>query len=418
MPHAERPDIWWQVYPLGALGAPIREADPAVARSPDGVVHRLPRLLPWLDHAAGLGATGVLLGPIFASETHGYDTTDHGRIDPRLGDEADAVALFAAAHERDLRVMLDGVFNHVGRSHPRYRRALEEGPGSDAARLFRIDWHDGGARPAVFEGHGGLVVLDHAQAEVEAFVAGVMNRWLDVGADGWRLDAAYAIDPGFWARVLPRVHAAHPNATFVGEVIHGDYAAIVERSGVDSVTQYELWKAIWSSIHDRNLFELAWALERHNRLLERFRPMTFVGNHDVTRIASQVGEAGAAVAVAILMTLGGSPSIYAGDEFGLHGRKEQRLGGDDALREALPAGPADFGSPASGILEVHRRLIDLRRRNPWLADAPTRVITIENACMVYETGGDPVARVTIDLAGTPRAVVRIGDEEVVATAGA
>jgi len=201
----------------------------------------------------------------------------------------------------------------------------------------------------------------------------------------------------------------------VGEVLHGDYAGIVERSGMDAVTQYELWKAAWSSVVDRNPFELSWALDRHSRLLDRFRPMTFIGNHDVTRIASRVGDAGAAVALAVLMTVGGSPSIYYGDELGWRGLKEDRLGGDDAVRPALPPSPMGLPAEAWPTIELHRRLIGLRRANPWLADARTTVHELSNERLTYvSTGaGGQEASVTVDLSAvTPRAAVCLAGAEI------
>ena len=115
--------MWWHVYPLGFTGAPVRP-EAGEAASTDAPAHRLGRLESWLDHVVDLGLNGLALGPVFASSTHGYDTTDHFRIDPRLGDEADFDRLVAAAHERGVRVLLDGVFNHVGRAHPAFA-ALE-----------------------------------------------------------------------------------------------------------------------------------------------------------------------------------------------------------------------------------------------------------------------------------------------------
>jgi glycosidase len=181
-----------------------------------------------------------------------------------------------------------------------------------------------------------------------------MTHWLDRGAHGWRLDAAYAVPRPFWRNVLPAVRARHPDAYIFGEVIHGDYAGFVRDTGVDAVTQYELWKAIWSALNDRNLFELAWALGRHNVMLDSFVPQTFVGNHDVTRLASQLrDERHLAHALVVLMTIGGTPSIYAGDEQAFRGIKEHRAGGDDAIRPAFPATPlelAPFGWPIHRIL--------------------------------------------------------------------
>jgi glycosidase len=401
-------DIWWHVYPLGAVGAPIRDRS-GVDASGD-VVHRLDRLLPWVERAADLGATGLQLGPVFTSATHGYDTLDHYAVDPRLGDRADLDRLIARAHGLGLRVMLDGVFNHVGADHPLHRRALAEGPGSDAARLFRIDWDaPGGPQADCFEGHESLVVLNHDEPAVVDLVTDVMSHWLEVGADAWRLDAAYAVPPEFWARVLPQVRAAHPDVTVIGEVIHGDYVDLVARSGMDGVTQYELWKAIWSSIADRNLFELAHALERHTGFVEHFRPMTFVGNHDVTRIASRIGDGGAVLALAVLMTVGGSPSLYYGDEDGFRGVKTDRYGGDDETRPVLPDEPADLGPAGAAMLEATRRLVGLRRRHPWLADARTEVLELANERIVYRSSDQGRSfRVELDLAAAP--AVRITGE--------
>ncbi len=317
--------IWWQVYPLGFVGAFPADQPPG----PDE--HRFRRLVAWFDHAIELGASGIALGPIFASRTHGYDTTDHWRIDPRLGDDADFDYVVAEARGRGLRILLDGVFNHVGVDFPRYREAA---PG----------WFSGGT----FEGHSELVALNHDSPEVVDYTVDVMSHWLGRGADGWRLDAAYSVPPQFWAAVLPAVRERHPEAWFVGELIHGDYAAVVQAAGFDSATQYELWKATWSSLNDGNFFELDWGLQRHNEFLASFAPLTFIGNHDVTRIASQLtNPAHLAHALVVQLTVGGVPSVYAGDEFGFRGRQ----GG--ALRRRRRGAPRIRLSPiATGLIRV------------------------------------------------------------------
>ncbi len=325
--------IWWQVYPLGFVGA-----FPA-APSPEPGEHRLRRLATWFDHAIELGASGIALGPIFASRTHGYDTTDHYRIDPRLGDDADFDHLIAEARSRGLRVLLDGVFNHVGVDFARYRDAQH----SDAsARWFR--GRPGQGAFDTFEGHSELITLNHESPEVVDYAVDIMSHWLQRGADGWRLDAAYAVPQSFWAAVLPRVRVRHPDAWFVGELIHGDYASVVEGAGFDSATQYELWKATWSSLNDGNFFELDWALQRHNDFLASFAPLTFIGNHDVTRIASRLERPDhLAHALVVQLTVGGVPSVYAGDEFAFRGVKEERYGGDDAVRPEFGLSPNATG---------------------------------------------------------------------------
>ena len=384
--------IWWHVYPLGFVGAFPADEPPG----PDE--HRLRRIVDWLDHAVELGTSGIALGPVFASRTHGYDTTDHFRIDPRLGDDADFDHLVSEAHRRGLRVLLDGVFNHVGTDFGRYRRAVDD------ENRESIGWFRG--RPGrfhTFEGHGELVTLNHGSPAVVDYTVDVMNHWLRRGADGWRLDAAYAVPESFWTQVLPRVRDEHPDAWFVAEVIHGDYAAFVDGSGVDSVTQYELWKAIWSSLNDGNFHELDWALQRHNDFLAAFAPLTFVGNHDVTRIASQLQRPEHVThALVLLFTTGGVPSIYAGDEFGWHGVKEERAGGDDAVRPEFGPPPAHPDAAGRETLNLHQYLIGLRRRNPWLHEAKTTALQLDNRTYVYETrNGDDALIIALNIDDSP-----------------
>jgi cyclomaltodextrinase / maltogenic alpha-amylase / neopullulanase len=398
VPDWVRHQLWWQVYPLGFVGAE-REAGAGIA-----VRHRLGHLLAWLDYAVELGASGLALGPIFASESHGYDTIDHLRIDPRLGDDGDFDALVHAARARGLKLLLDGVFNHVGRGFPALCRVLAEGPAASEASWFRLSWPAGwrpGSEPeyATFEGHCRLAALNHDAAAVADYVALVMSHWLGRGADGWRLDAAYAVPARFWAAVLPKVRAAHPSAYFVGEMIHGDYAGYVRNSGLDAVTQYELWKAIWSSLNDRNFFELAWAFERHDRLVDSFAPLIFAGNHDVTRLASRLADRRHLPhALAVLLTAGGTPSIYAGDEQEFLGVKENRVGGDDAIRPTFPATPAALPPDGWPTYRLHQRLIGLRRRNPWLHRARARALHLANCQFAYEARcGDHRLVVTLNV---------------------
>lgn len=407
--------IWWHAYPLGFVGAYPQSGGPGNGATPDE--HKLRRMVSWFDHVIATGASGIALGPVFASESHGYDTVDHLLIDPRLGTDEDFDVLVDEAHRRGLRVLLDGVFNHVGRTSAIARRSVEaaQGRSQDEVWLLRVD--GGGPTDFVdFEGHGSLVTLDHGHPSVVDYVVRVMNHWLDRGADGWRLDAAYAVPTSFWAQVLPRVRAEHPHAWVVAEVIHGDYAGFVSESGVDSLTQYELWKAIWSSIEDSNLWELAWSLKRHDEFLDSFVPLTFVGNHDVTRIASKITDPRHLPhALVVLLTVGGTPSIYAGDELGFLGVKEEREGGDDAVRPEFAAdGPAaqQRDDRAAEILRLHQDLIGLRRRHPWLHDARTTQVELSNTQLVYEV------RSTDE--GTDDALVvalNIGDEELGLPAG-
>ena len=368
--------VFWHVYPLGFVGAPRTTVDQI---GPG----RLSRLGRWLDYLVELGANGLLLGPVFASETHGYDTVDHFRIDPRLGTDADFDALIAAARSRGIRVVLDGVFNHVARSFPSV---------NELARR-RTD-----GSVATFEGHDHLLVLDHDDPRVADHAASVMGHWLDRGIDGWRMDAAYAVAPRFWRDVLNRVRERHPDAWFMAEMIHGDYARYVTESTVDSVTQYELWKAIWSSLNDRNFFELAHALKRHDRLLDTFVPQTFIGNHDVTRLATRLNDPTTLpLALVVLLTVAGVPSIYAGDEQAFTGRKEDRAGGDDAIRPAFPDHPSELSPLGADTHRLHQHLIGERRKRPWLVKARTQILEVTNTRLVYASRGQGEESVTVTL---------------------
>jgi cyclomaltodextrinase len=411
--------IWWQVYPLGFTGAERTAL-------PDGApaVPRLRHVEAWLPHLVDLGCNGLALGPVFASQTHGYDTVDHFAVDRRLGTDDDLQHLLDACHGRGVRVLLDGVFNHVGRDFPRFRDVLDQGPGSPSASWFHVNPDPGapdGFTYRDFEGHGGLVTLNHDDDEVAEHVIRVLTSWCDRGVDAWRLDAAYAVPPEFWRRVLPQVREAHPDLWVVGEVIHGDYAGYVSASGVDSVTQYELWKAVWSSLNDRNLFELAHALRRHGEMVRTFLPQTFVGNHDVTRLASRLGDPRhVPLALALLFTLPGIPTVYYGDELGLTGVKEDREGGDDAVRPAFPPHPDDLGDAGRDRLALHQQLIGIRRRHPWLVDAaPEEPDLLTNDVLAFRLTADGESLGVVLNAGDDAAetTLPIRDAEVLAGEG-
>lgn len=373
--------IWWHVYPLGFTGAGIRPGEGDWSPAP-----RLQKLEPWLDYVIDLGCNGLLLGPVFSSESHGYDTTDHFTIDPRLGTDADFDALIAACHSRGIKVALDGVFNHVGRGHPAFQTQGD---------LFRIDPATGAV--GNFEGHDSLVALNHDSEAVADLVTDVMLHWCGRGVDAWRLDAAYAVPSSFWARVLPRVRAEFADVWILGEVIHGDYPVIVDESTMDAVTQYELWKATWSSLKDENFHELVWNLGRHNTFLDAFIPQTFVGNHDVTRIATLLPPEKAALAHLVLFTVGGIPSVYYGDEQGYTGTKTERIGGDDEVRPPFPDSPTQLSTLGASTHRLLQDLMAIRRRNPWLTTARTEIKEVSNTHLAYDAVGTAGERLSVEL---------------------
>jgi cyclomaltodextrinase len=228
------------------------------------------------------------------------------------------------------------VFNHAGRDFPPVAEALVNGPGSAGeAWVAKLYDNDGMITADYFEGHDTLVTLNHHSTEVQDHVRDVMLHWLRRGIDGWRLDAAYAVPPEFWAAVL---------------------------------------------------HELEWTLGRHAGFVEHFTPLIFLSNHDVTRVASQIDdERHLPHAVALLGFLPGVPSVYYGDEFGLEAVKEDREGGDDAVRPELPGDRGQYRGPHPEVEAVYRRVIGLRRRHPWLVDAAITTEQVDAAHLVVRS---------------------------------
>lgn len=375
--------ILWHIYPLSATGADIR-----TTRSPG---RGLASLNEWLDYVVELGCNGLLLGPIFASVSHGYDTLDHYRIDDRLGTDADFDALIAACRDKGISVYLDGVFNHVAREHHAVEKGLTTGQG--------------------WEGHDELVELDHANPVVADEVVAIMEYWLAKGIAGWRLDVAYSVPAEFWATVTERVRRTYPNAVFLGEIIHGDYGQLIREGNLDMTTQYELWKALWSSLKDVNFHELSHALGRHNDFLDAGRMQTFIGNHDTDRIASTVGTAGAALAAGMLLTLPGVPSIYYGDEQGFQGERGEGAAADDPVRPPLPATPAELSPLGGWMYELCRDLIAFRRRHPFLVDSRVEVSDVSNDAITYRAAaGEEWVEVRISYDGSSASLVAVASD--------
>lgn len=330
--------IFYHIYPLGLVNAP-KENDYGETG------HRLPDLLPWIDHIRALGCNALYIGPLFESVGHGYETTDYYRLDRRLGDNEDLKHFIKTCHENDIKVILDGVFNHTGRDFFAFRDIKENRENSRYRDWYcnvnfggNNEYNDGFS----YDNWGGynlLVKLNQRNPEVQNYLFDVIRFWVkEFDIDGLRLDAADVLDFEFMKGLRRIANEVKEEFWLMGEVIHGDYTRWVNDEMLHSVTNYALHKALYSGHNDHNYFEIAHNVKRLYDMgggrYSKLELYNFVDNHDVERIYTKLTNKAHLIPVHYLLyTLPGIPSIYYGSEFEIEGRKEN--GSDAPLRPHL-----------------------------------------------------------------------------------
>jgi len=260
---------WWQdaifyhIYPLGFCGALTRND----FRSQP--VNRLQKVADWIPHLRELGVNALYLGPVFESTYHGYDTADYYRADRRLGSNADLAALSRSLHENGIRLVLDGVFNHVGRDFFAFRDVQQKGQASEFCGWFanlRFDGQSPFGDPFTYEGWSGnhdLVKLNLANPAVREHLFNAVRVWVEeFDIDGLRLDAADVLDERFLKELRKVTSVLKPDFWLMGEIVGGDYRRLANPEMLHSVTNYECYKGLYSSLVDKNYFEIAWSLNR------------------------------------------------------------------------------------------------------------------------------------------------------------
>ena len=361
--------FFYHIYPLGLCGAP-EENDLSKP-----VNHRIELLYPWLDHMQRLGVNALYLGPVFQSTRHGYDTTDYYRVDRRLGNN-DSFAKFAdALHSRGIKLVLDAVFNHVGRDFWAFKDVLQYGEGSaykDWFHNLRFGEQSPLGDPFNYEGwngHYGLVKLNLSHPDVRVHLFDAVRMWMDqFGIDGLRLDAADCLDFGFMRELHYITRQKRSDFWLMGEVVHGDYRQWANPETLDSVTNYEAYKGLYSSLVDKNYFEMAYSLNREFGTEGSYRDLAlynFVDNHDVDRVATKLKNSDWLYPLHLLLfTMPGIPSIYYGSEWGLEGEKGPWS--DRNLRPTIDLGLISQHSPQPELPDVIRKLAEVRRKLPAL----------------------------------------------------
>lgn len=375
--------VFYQIYPLGFCGAPFEN---------DGVLtSRIKKVEDWIPHMKKLGVNAVYFSPVFESDTHGYNTRDYKKIDVRLGSNEDFKEVCDKLHENGIRVVLDGVFNHVGRGFYQFQDVVKNRENSPFLHWFHISlegnsnyndglWYEG------WEGNYDLVKLNLQNPEVVEHIFGAVRYWVEeFGIDGLRLDVAYCLAENFVRGLRSFTEQLKPDFFLLGEMLHGDYNRLMNDQMLHSATNYECYKGLFSSFNSMNMFEINHSLLRQfgeeNWTLYRGRHLfSFVDNHDVTRIASNLtNEKHLPLIYALCFGMPGIPCVYYGSEWGAKARKEE---GDPALR-------ASFDTPVYNELgEWLNRLAEAKKHSEALNYGSFRSVVLTNRQCIFERKTD------------------------------
>lgn len=325
---------FYHIYPLGYCGQ-LQPND--YVSEPTGKIKDVIKQIPQIK---SMGFNAVYFGPVFESVRHGYDTVDYRIIDRRLGTNADFKEVCDALHENGIKVIVDGVFNHVGRDFWAFRDVREKRWDSQYKDWFHLrdgnsNYNDGFYYEG-WEGYYDLVKLNLYNPDVRNHLKDCISGWVnEFGIDGLRLDVAYCLDENFLKELRRHCKGIREDFWLMGETLHGDYNKWANPDMLDSVTNYECYKGLYSSFNDMNMFEIAYSMNRqfgseHWCIYRGKHLYCFLDNHDVSRIATILKNKEHLKPVyALLFTMPGIPSVYYGSEYGWMADKKD---GDDGLR--------------------------------------------------------------------------------------
>ena len=371
--------VFYQIYPLGFCGAPFEN---------DGILeHRIRKVKDWLPHIKKLGADAIYFSPLFESDTHGYNTRDYQKIDVRLGDNKDFKQLCEDCHASDIKVVIDGVFNHVGRGFEPFLDVCRNRENSRYRYWFNIDfngnsnyndglWYEG------WEGCYDLVKLNLQNEEVVNYLLDAVKYWIEeFDIDGIRLDVAYCLDFDFLRKLRQMCDSLKDDFFLVGEMLHGDYNQRMNDEMLHSATNYECYKGLYSSFNSMNMFEI------NHSLLRQFGPenwtlyrgkhlLSFVDNHDVSRIASVLSnDKHLPLIYALMFAMPGIPCVYYGSEWGAKADKSE---GDPALRP-------EFSEPEwNDLTELISKLAEAKKQSVSLNYGDFTSVLLTNKQCIFK----------------------------------
>lgn len=377
--------VFYHIYPLGFCEALH------VSKEEETNQERLLKVVDWIPHFKALGINAIYFGPLFESYSHGYDTSDYLKIDQRLGSNETFKKVCKALHEVGIYVVVDGVFNHVGREF----FAFEDLKKNREASIYK-DWFVGinfaqnspyndGFSYEGWEGHYNLVKLNLKNPEVKAYLLRVVAIWIDMfKIDGIRLDVAYSLDEDFLRELRHFVEEKNAAFWLMGEIIHGDYSRLLKPDLLHSTTNYECYKGIYSSHNDKNYFEINYSMNRlfgEGGIYKGAHLYNFVDNHDVSRIASNLKQKEHLFNVyTLLFTMPGIPSIYYGSEWQIEGKKEN--GSDDHLRPSIDL--EAMAEESQELITHIKKLADIRKAQEALIDGSYQQVVVKNEQLIFK----------------------------------
>ena len=385
--------VFYHVYPLG-LGNCSRKND---FHCPAG--NFFETFESDLDRIKELGCNAIYFGPIFESCAHGYDTLDYYHVDRRLGNNEKFRIFCENAHSKGFAIVLDAVFNHTGREFFAFKDLQTNGRNSRYADWYlnlNFDRQSNYGDCFDYDGWAGckdLAKLNLLNENVQNHILGAVEFWIsEFKIDGLRLDAADVIDGRFLEKLGSFCRNLKNDFWLMGEVVHGDYNEWCNQKKIDSVTNYQIYSALYSAIDNFNFFELSYNLNREfgPSGIYRYAPLyNFLDNHDVNRLASVVKnpQKHLYMIYGLLFAVPGIPSVYYGSEFACKGKRGQC--DDYQLRPSLPpfSEIPDFARPgfdSSFLQEAIKRFAGFRKQSDALKFGDYREVLVSNRQFAFE----------------------------------